>query len=116
MHIYYIIVTSQNNPFLLLQITADGIIGIGNDRPDNIPESFPKRDPVIAPLWGDSDTTAEYGTVIFHQNNDPVSLDKAQQSIRAAFPGHSSFTPSYTYIITWRCLGYNSRNTDLVSQ
>jgi len=72
-------------------------------------------DLIIAPFWGDADTTSA-GSVTYGITTDNTTLTKAAEQIRAAFPAHQTFSPSFLFITTWTGVGYyNDPSASLVS-
>ncbi len=88
-------------------------MSLGVEETDFIPRPLPTNNRLIAPLWADADTTG-VGTVTYGTNSDSATLTRVQQSIAAAYPDQSAFSPTYAFIITWNEIGYYSENTDLV--
>lgn len=62
---------------------------------------------MIAPFWGDVDTSGPSGGVIsFRQSASRNELDKAQRDIREAYSDASTFVPTLLFIVTWDHVGY----------
>ena len=77
------------------------------------PHLFPTTGILIAPYWGDADTTGT-GTISYGVTTESAVLAKARGQIAAGFPAHSAFEPLYVFIATWDHVGYFLAKTDLV--
>ena len=71
---------------------------------------------IIAPFWGDVDTTGT-GDVWYHNSMNTSQLNRASTDIRNAFPAQAAagFTATSLFIATWNRVGYFNSHTDLVS-
>ena len=98
-----------------MQISTNGIISAGTEEIRFVPRTLPTTGRLIAPLWGDADTRDGVGEITYGTNTDSATLTMIQQSIAAAFPDQSAFSPIYAFITTWNGVGYFNRHTDLVS-
>ena len=86
---------------MCLQVSTNGFISVQDQETNFVPRPFPTTGRIIAPLWGDADTSNGAGTIMYSTNTDSATLVMVQQSIAAAFPDQSAFSPIYAFIITW---------------
>ena len=99
---------------VLFQVSTNGIISIGKPITEFIPRLFPTNDTIIAPFWGDVDTSNGAGTITFGSTMNATQLRKVREQIVAAFPEQGLFMPLYLFIVTWDSVGYFDRKSDLV--
>ena len=79
------------------------------------PRQFPTDGKIIAPFWGDVDTSNGSGTVTFGVTTDATQLQKVREQVMTAFPERGSFIPAYVFVATWDSVGYFFMHSDLVS-
>lgn len=96
-----------------MQVNTNGLISVARRETLFAPRPFPTNNVIIAPFWGDADTTRA-GTVFYGTTRNSSTLARAAEQIRAVFSDHASFSPSYLFITTWDEVGYFSRKSDLV--
>lgn len=99
--------------YIATQVNTNGLISVDHRETLFAPRHFPTNNVIIAPFWADADTRSA-GTVSYGSNRDRSVLARAAEQIRVVFPEHSSFSPSYLFIVTWNGIGYYNRKGDLV--
>lgn len=112
-----------------MQINTNGILSFGAPSSEFSSSSFPlnSRDArrgltfnVIAPFWGDVDTTVEgSGRIWFRQTSSIEQLSQAKESILAHSLLYldtdlSNFHPSLMVVVTWDHVGYYRSRFDKV--
>ena len=99
----------------MLQVNNNGVISFTRAVSDFTPEPFPLGNglQLIAPFWGDVDTTGT-GEVWYRETTNPALLQRAQREIREYFSGQEEFVPKGIVIATWDHVGYYSSHTDKV--
>ena len=97
------------------QVNNNGLLSFDVAVSQFTPDSFPLDDGrmVIAPYWGDVDTTGT-GIVWLRETSNATLLDRAASDIRGAFVNQMFFEPTSLFIATWDHVGYYSSRTDLV--
>lgn len=96
-------------------MNTNGLISVHQRETRFAPRPFPTNNIIIAPFWGDADTRGgTAGTVSYGTTRNSNTLARAAEQIRAVFPEHTSFSPTYLFIVTWDGVGYYNRKIDLV--
>ena len=112
-----------------MQVNTNGIISFGAPSTLYTARPFPLASQtalgqstfkVIAPFWGDVDTTNEgSGEIWFRQSLDAEQLSRAKQDVLKHFLLYPdldlrNFNPTVVVVVTWDHVGYYSGHFDKV--
>ena len=83
--------------------------------PEFTSNNFPLYDnrEIIAPFWADIDTSRR-GNVWYHESSDPVSLKRANEEIKKAYPD-IRYKAEALFIVTWEHVGYYNAKANKVA-
>lgn len=95
-------------------MATNGVIGFSNSTLFNdTPRALPTDQILIAPFWGDVDTSTN-GIITYGETNDTALLQKAVTYIKNAFPDSDTFSPLSLVVVTWSEVGYYNSQSDKV--
>ena len=97
-------------------MNTNGVVSLDSPFTSPSPNPLPLNDTdkIIAPYWGDVDTTGT-GQIFYRQTTDPNLLDRASSDIQAAYPLSPNVTVTNLFIATWDAVGYFFMQTDKVN-
>ena len=118
-----------NSNSIFPQVNNNGLLSFQIPVFQYTPTPFPLNvTGMIAPYWADVDTRLPYfdmllpgnrtlnetGRVWYREEFTENQLNRAESEIRGAFLDHSTFSPTWLFIVTWDAVGYYPYRLDKV--